>query len=251
VRHFALARCARVAELKQALLRDRKAQLRSERRVGHAAWATCRAARRDGANDRIELDARVLLAVRKTPASRVSDAGPIPSVEAPPAPRTPPAASPGPRYRSQFTADQAYIDLLEEARELLQHSTPDRELVEVQRRALQALVKQLRARRQAATDRPRPSAPPASGDQPPRQATPASEPVLTACSLDQSARSSKITAPARRLHIPAAVRRAVWQRDAARCTYGAARGQRCRERAGLELHHLAPQARGGAATVDN
>ena len=38
------------------------------------------------------------------------------------------------RYKVQFTADQAYVDLLEEARNLLQHQLPTRDLVEVQRR---------------------------------------------------------------------------------------------------------------------
>ncbi|HEU4578208.1 MAG TPA: hypothetical protein VFS67_08140 [Polyangiaceae bacterium] len=68
---------------------------------------------------------------------------------------TPPPPPPGPRYRVQFTADQAFLDLLEEARDLSQHSLPNRDLVEVQRRALQTLVKTLRARKLAATDHPR------------------------------------------------------------------------------------------------
>src|SRR5262249_2830060 len=68
-------------------------------------------------------------------------------------------ASRGARYRIQFTADQAYLDLLEEARELLQRSVPDRDLVEVQRRALHHLVKHLRARKLAVTVRPRPVPP--------------------------------------------------------------------------------------------
>jgi hypothetical protein len=143
-------------------------------------------------------------------------------------PPTPPPPHPGPRYRVQFTADQAFLDLLEKARDLLQHSLPSRDLVEVQRRALQTLVKTLRARKLAATDHPRARRAAAT----PGEATP------------------EDTAPARR-PIPAAVRRTVWQRDAARCTYTDLRGQRCRERAGLELHHVAPHARGGPDTVDN
>jgi 5-methylcytosine-specific restriction endonuclease McrA len=52
-------------------------------------------------------------------------------------------------------------------------------------------------------------------------------------------------------YIPAAVRRSVWQRDEARCTYLDARGQRCREQSGLEFHHQHPHARRGPASVDN
>ena len=50
--------------------------------------------------------------------------------------------------------------------------------------------------------------------------------------------------------VPAAVRRAVWQRDAGRCAYEGAEG-RCAERGFLEFHHVHPYARGGAATVEN
>ena len=59
------------------------------------------------------------------------------------------------RYKVQFTADQAYVELLEEARNLLQHELPTRDLVAVQRRALELLVRQLRQRKYAANERPR------------------------------------------------------------------------------------------------
>ena len=120
-----------------------------------------------------------------------------------------------PRYKVQFTADQAYVDLLEEARNLLQHELPSRDLAAVQRRALELLVHRLRQRKHAASERPRPKASkPASGTQ----------------SSDHGR------------HIPADVRRDVWQRDEARCAYVDARGQRCREQAGLEFHHQQPHA---------
>jgi 5-methylcytosine-specific restriction endonuclease McrA len=51
-------------------------------------------------------------------------------------------------------------------------------------------------------------------------------------------------------HIPATVRRAVWQRDAGRCAFVGLHG-RCSETGGLEFHHLVPFARGGAAEVPN
>jgi hypothetical protein len=46
-------------------------------------------------------------------------------------------------------------------------------------------------------------------------------------------------------YIPAAVRREVFERDAARCTFVDSTGQRCRERYCLELHHLQAFAQGG------
>ena len=51
-------------------------------------------------------------------------------------------------------------------------------------------------------------------------------------------------------HIPAAVRRAVWRRDAGRCAFVGAEG-RCAETAFLEFHHVEPYAAGGEATVQN
>ena len=133
------------------------------------------------------------------------------------------------RYRVQFTADQAYVDLLEEARNLLQHELPGRDLAEVQRRALELLVHKLRQRKHAATERPRSSTPkPATRQRPPTQ--------------------KSVT---RSRHIPAEVRRSVWQRDGARCTYVDARGQRCREQSGLEFHHRHPHARGGPPSLEN
>jgi 5-methylcytosine-specific restriction endonuclease McrA len=152
------------------------------------------------------------------------------SVAADESARTPSEPSvPELRYRVQFTADQAYVDLLEEARNLLQHELPGRELAEVQRRALELLVHELRRRKHAATERPRSSTPAAAT----RQQQPA----------QKSAAHSR--------YIPAEVRRGVWQRDEARCTYVDARGQRCREQSGLEFHHRHPHGRGGPPSLEN
>jgi hypothetical protein len=52
-------------------------------------------------------------------------------------------------------------------------------------------------------------------------------------------------------YIPAAVRREVYRRDGARCTYVDARGLRCAETRYLELHHLRPFALNGAHEVSN
>jgi len=52
-------------------------------------------------------------------------------------------------------------------------------------------------------------------------------------------------------HIPAAVKRAVSERDADRCTFVNATGKRCSERAGLEFHHDKPFALGGDRSPAN
>jgi hypothetical protein len=53
------------------------------------------------------------------------------------------------RYKIQFTATQGYVDLLEEARDLLAHAAPKASLDEVHLRALECLVKQLRKKKYA------------------------------------------------------------------------------------------------------
>ena len=193
------------------------------------------------------------------------------------------------RYKVQFTADQAYVDLLEEARNLLQHQLPTRDLVEVQRRALELLVRKLRQRKHAASERPRRKAPEPAHDNPepksisarppapdsapharhstraapparhPR-ASPPVRPPAPGSAPDARHSTPRAAPPARHAapkstqqgrYISAAVRRSVWQRDGARCTYVDARGQRCREQSGLEFHHQHPHARRGPASVEN
>ena len=51
--------------------------------------------------------------------------------------------------------------------------------------------------------------------------------------------------------MPAAVRRAVFERDGNRCAYVDERGVRCRETQRLEIHHHEPFARGGRMTAEN
>lgn len=52
-------------------------------------------------------------------------------------------------------------------------------------------------------------------------------------------------------HVPAAVKREVFARDAGCCGYVDARGERCGERRYLELHHLTPFAQGGEHVASN
>jgi len=52
-------------------------------------------------------------------------------------------------------------------------------------------------------------------------------------------------------HIPAAVRRAVYERDGGRCRYVDAQGRRCTGRDRLEFHHRHPFGHGGDHSVDN
>ncbi len=121
------------------------------------------------------------------------------------------------RFKIQFTASEETHDLLRRAQDLLRHQIPDGDVGEVMARALKVLVRELEKEKIAATDRPRGS----------RGADPRSR------------------------HIPADVRRQVWDRDGGTCAFVAHNGRRCAERAFLEFHHVVPYAAGGEATVDN
>jgi hypothetical protein len=52
-------------------------------------------------------------------------------------------------------------------------------------------------------------------------------------------------------YVPAMVRREVYERDEARCTYVDSRGERCRETGWLEVHHHHTFAAGGPHSIDN
>jgi 5-methylcytosine-specific restriction endonuclease McrA len=94
--------------------------------------------------------------------------------------------------------------------------------------------------------------------QPEAQAHPQAQPKAGARAKrepeSESARRSKTEPqhPRRRgRHIPASVRRAVFERDEGRCTYADGSGRRCAETHGLEFHHLVPFAQGGEHTAAN
>ena len=120
-------------------------------------------------------------------------------------------------YKLQVTISRQTHDKLRRAQDLLRHTLPTGDLAEIVDRALTLLLSDLERRRCAAAARPR---------------------------EDGTGTASDTR------HIPAAVRRAVWQRDQGRCAFVGTRG-RCRETGFLEFHHVAPYAAGGAATVDN
>jgi 5-methylcytosine-specific restriction endonuclease McrA len=128
-------------------------------------------------------------------------------------------SAPG-RFLVRFTAPAALEGKIRRAQALLRHQIPDGDLVEIFGRALSLLVADLERRRQAATDRPRRS--------------------LAEVSPDPTSR-----------HIPDPVRRAVWQRDAGRCTFVDRKGRRCTAEAFLEIHHVQPFGRRGPHTLEN
>jgi hypothetical protein len=124
-------------------------------------------------------------------------------------------SAPG-RYSLQLTIGKGTHDKLRHAQALLGHAVPSGEVAEVLDRALDALIGQLERRKFAATCQP--------GSRPRR---PSANPR----------------------HVPAEVRRAVWQRDGGQCTYKSISGHRCEARTRLEFDHVESVARGGRASV--
>ena len=124
--------------------------------------------------------------------------------------------SPG-RYRLQVTLDEATVEKLRLAKDMLRHSLPSGDDAVILDRALTALLNEHARKKFAATEKPRPSRKASSGAR----------------------------------HIPAEVRRAVWVRDLGRCAFVGKSGRRCNERAFVEFHHAKPWAVGGEATVEN
>jgi 5-methylcytosine-specific restriction endonuclease McrA len=204
-----------------------------------------------------------------------SDADAMPSDSAPArsdadaTPSEPEAASPPrlepQRYKVQFEASEEYVELVEKAKALLSQTAPRVDLGELHLRALRALVTELERRKHAATDRPRQRAAQAAATQPPTPsvAEPAPHDRLAGGDAGQSRNAPEsrsllehgLECPRQRRqrgrHVPAALRRAVFERDEGRCTFRSDSGERCRETAHLELHHLVPFARGGEHRLDN
>ena len=124
------------------------------------------------------------------------------------------------RYKVQFTASAELQDKLERLRVLMRSQVPDGDLAAIIGQAVTEKLERLEARRFARTKTPWKG---------PEEAAPS--------------RSSR--------HIPAAVRRAVHERDGGRCRYVDQAGRRCPERDGLEYHHLHPFGLGGDHSPQN
>jgi hypothetical protein len=120
------------------------------------------------------------------------------------------------RYALSLTMGQSLHDKLRYAQALVSHQLPSGDVAQVLELSLDALIERLEQRKFAATTRP--------------------------CSRQQHSNTGG-------RHIPAAVRRAVWERDGGRCTFVSETGHRCPAHEFLEFDHVDEVARGGEATV--
>jgi 5-methylcytosine-specific restriction endonuclease McrA len=140
------------------------------------------------------------------------------------------------RYRIQFTASAETHAKLRRAQDLLRHQIPDGDPSAVIDRALGVLITQLEKSKAGKVDQPR-------GER--SRGTRAGEPRGVGPGRVASGRKPRTR------HIPAAVRRAVWQRDDGRCAFIGLDGRRCDSRGFMEFHHVKPFAAGGEASVEN
>jgi hypothetical protein len=124
------------------------------------------------------------------------------------------------RYKVQFTASGELRRKLERLQALMRSTVPDGDLPRIIEVAVTEKLERLESQRFARSGAPR----------------------KTLAQTDTS-RSSR--------HIPAAVRRAVYERDCGRCRFVDQHGRRCTASDRLEFHHRHTFAHGGDCSVEN
>jgi 5-methylcytosine-specific restriction endonuclease McrA len=191
-----------------------------------------------------------------------------PSHSAPPvSPRPIVQASAPERYRVQFTIGQETHEKLRRLQALLRREISNGDPGTIFDRALTVLLEKVERTRLAAVAKPRPNRPvrtekdpnarirPETDPNPPiRSGTDPSLPIRPAADTDlrRPGHSSRTVPPAMpSRHVPRAVKREVWRRDAGQCAFVSTTGRRCAESTFLEFHHVQPYAKQGPATVAN
>ena len=132
------------------------------------------------------------------------------------------------RYQVRVTVGEEAHAALRQLQDLMAHEIPDGDPAVIVERALALLLEKKLARKAALTRRPRP----------------------VSSRVDTGARGEGAAAHRSR-HVPAEIRRAVWERDEGRCAHVDGEGRRCSARRMLEFHHVESWARGGAHSTDN
>jgi 5-methylcytosine-specific restriction endonuclease McrA len=117
--------------------------------------------------------------------------------------------------RLHVTVSRRLLDKLEKARAALSHSHPGASADEILEAGLDLLIERHEKRRGIVAN-PRKAAPPSSSD-----------------------------------HVPAHVKRAVWERDGGRCQWEVDGGGICGSTHRLQLDHVVPRGRGGPSTAEN
>ena len=139
------------------------------------------------------------------------------------------------RYCVRFTIDAVVHEELQELRALLRHQIPDGDVAKIVGRAVHSLLEQARKQKRGASPSRRSIR---------RLASPAARGSASLPS-GRAESTTPASAPSGTVsrRIPAAIRRAVWEREGGRCSYLSRGGRRCGTRDFLEFHHQVPWAR--------
>jgi hypothetical protein len=183
-----------------------------------------------------------LRALPTLPASAGASAPPAPTLLLPPnsprggdsprlddSPRPTPVVPNEVLHRLSVTLSAATRAKLERAQALLRHAVPNGDPATILDRALDALIAATEQRRFGAGARRK-----------------AASTLTLPATLPTGTKERR-----RRRAIPAAVRRAVFERDGGACAFVDAAGKRCGCTSAVELHHVVPFAMGGAHSAEN
>jgi len=196
------------------------------------------------------------------------------------APGTLPPVTAAQQYSLQFSTTEEHVQLIERAKALLARVAPGKSLGELHLQAMKLLVAALEKQKFGMTERPRnrgqqqtigqqrkpqqqrhekpqqqrhekPQQQRQRHEKPQRSAQAPPAPQATTDAADAPVGPVRAAAAPRSRHVPAAVRREVFQRDGGRCSYVDERGERCRETRCLELHHRQPFGMKGDHAASN
>ena len=142
-----------------------------------------------------------------------------PAVSRPPERRAVVAPLTEDTFKFQFTASRACRDKLRQAQDLLRHRVPAGDVATIVEKALDALIEKVMKERFAQGCKARP-------------------------------KQTVATDGPHSRHVPASIKREVFERDGGRCTYTDERGRRCAETSALELDHVEGFARTRLHAVD-
>jgi len=158
------------------------------------------------------------------------------------------------RYNLQLTINKETHDALRELQDLLRHQVPNGDLVTILQDTIIERRDRVKRQKFGLTKRSRKAKEQESlimEENTKTEVAAEKEPIAPGRLEGQS----DVIAPGRSQvnsrHIPAAVKRAVWQRDKGRCAFLGRTGKRCSATGRLEFHHVHAYALGGPATVDN
>jgi 5-methylcytosine-specific restriction endonuclease McrA len=182
------------------------------------------------------------------------------------------------QYQMQFTTSEEHVQLVERAKALLARSAPGKSLGELHLQAMKLLVAELEKKKFAVTARPRGQATRGKPTSVERERGGVGDVERGRASKGNGEREGngecksdsdreqfrrdetidgarghdgELGARRRSRHVPAAVRRSVFERDGGCCTFVDERGVRCRETRGLELHHRQPFGKQGTHSASN